>query len=52
MEEPLGFIERSLLGFHLMMCTNCPNFVRQLEFLRSASRKVPEVLEKEPDRDA
>jgi|CXWL01.1.fsa_nt_gi hypothetical protein len=52
MEEPLGLMERTLLGFHLMMCTNCPNFVRQLEFLRRASRKVPEALEKVPDRDA
>ena len=45
MEEPLGNLDRTLLGFHLMMCTNCTNFKRQIEFLRRASRKVPKALE-------
>ena len=47
MEEPLGTLERIQLKFHLMMCTNCTNFSRQIEFLRRASRKVPEALEKD-----
>jgi hypothetical protein len=49
MEEPLGLLDRSLLGFHLMMCRGCTNFSRQIEFLHRASRKVPEALEKDLD---
>ena len=29
-----------------MLCKRCTNFTRQIEFLRRASRKFPEVLEK------
>jgi hypothetical protein len=47
MEEPLGRLDRSLLRLHLMMCRGCTNFSRQIEFLRRASRKVPEALEKD-----
>lgn len=49
MEEPLGRLERSLLRLHLMMCSGCTNFSRQIRFLRSASQKVPEALEKDED---
>lgn len=49
MEEPLGRLDRSLLRLHLMMCRGCTNFSRQIEFLSRASRKVPEVLEKDED---
>jgi len=38
-----------LLSFHLMMCKRCSNFARQIDFLRRASRKLPEVFEKEAD---
>jgi len=47
MEQPLTPSERILLSMHLMMCARCSNFARQIEFLRRASRKVPEVLEKD-----
>lgn len=47
MEQPLTPSERMLLRLHLMMCARCSNFARQIEFLRRASRKVPEVLENE-----
>ena len=47
MEQPLTASERMLLSLHLMMCARCSNFARQIEFLRRASRKVPEVLENE-----
>jgi len=47
MEQPLTPSERILLGMHLMMCKRCSNFSRQIEFLRRASRKIPEVLEKD-----
>ncbi len=47
MEEPLGPVDRRLLGLHLLMCSGCANFSRRLEFLRQAGGKVPEVLERE-----
>jgi hypothetical protein len=47
MEEPLTPLERVLLRLHLVMCERCSNFTRQMEFLRRASRKVPEMLEKD-----
>lgn len=46
MEEPLGPVDRTMLRLHLMMCTNCTNFSRQIGFLRRASRKVPEAIDK------
>ncbi len=49
MEQPLTPSERMLLRLHLMMCKRCSNFARQIEFLRRASRRVPEVLEKDWD---
>lgn len=49
MEQPLTRFERMGLSLHLMMCKRCTNFARQIEFLRRASRKVPEVLEKDAD---
>ncbi len=45
MEEPLTPTERVLLRMHLMMCNRCSNFARQIEFLRRASGKLPEMLE-------
>ena len=47
MEEPLTPTERVLLRMHLMMCKRCSSFAQQIEFLRRASRKLPEVLEKD-----
>ena len=49
MEQPLAPSERILLGVHLMMCKGCTGFAQQIEFLRRASRKIPEVLEKDAD---
>ena len=49
MDQPLTASARMLLRLHLMMCNGCGNFSRQIEFLRRASRKVPEVLEQERD---
>jgi hypothetical protein len=49
MEEPLTPTERVLLRMHLMMCKRCSNFTRQIEFLRRASGKLPEMLEKDKD---
>ncbi|MFN7086194.1 MAG: zf-HC2 domain-containing protein [Burkholderiales bacterium] len=47
MDQPLGPMERLLLRLHLMMCKGCSNFSRQLWFLRRASRKLPEALDKD-----
>jgi hypothetical protein len=49
MEQPLTTSQRMLHRLHLMMCTRCSSFARQIEFLRRASGKVPEMLEKEGD---
>ncbi len=49
MEEALTPSQRMLLRFHLLMCKRCTNFTRQLDFLRRASGKLPEVLEKDGD---
>ena len=49
MEQPLTASERLLLSLHLMMCKRCTSFSQQIEFLRRASRKIPEVLEKDAD---
>jgi len=49
MEEPLTPSERVLLRLHLMMCKRCSNFSRQIDFLRLASSKLPEMLEKDGD---
>ena len=47
LEEPLRPSERALLRTHLMMCKGCRNFTQQLEFLRRASRRFPETLERD-----
>lgn len=49
LEQPLAPSQRLLLGMHLMMCRGCTSFAQQIEFLRRASRKIPEVLEKDAD---
>lgn len=49
LEQPLAPSQRVLLGMHLMMCRGCSGFAQQIEFLRRASRKIPEVLEKNAD---
>ena len=49
MDAPLTPLERVLLRLHLVMCERCSNFTRQMEFLRRASRKLPEALDKHED---
>ena len=49
MEQPLSSTERILLGMHLMICRGCTNFTQQIDFLRRASRKLPEALEQDSD---
>ena len=47
LEEPLTPTQRVLLRMHLLMCKRCGNFAGQFALLRRASRKLPEVLEKD-----
>ena len=47
MEQPLTPAERLRLKMHLMMCKRCNNFSRQIQFLRRASSKLPEIFEKD-----
>jgi len=49
MEEPLPKLRRAQLWLHLAMCGGCHNFSRQIAFLRRASRKVPEMLERDEE---
>ncbi len=49
MEEPLTALQRVGLRMHLFMCERCSNFARQIEFLRRASGKIPEVFGKDEE---
>ena len=41
MDRKLGMFQRMSLRFHLMMCSGCRNFNKQMEFLRQGCRKFP-----------
>jgi predicted anti-sigma-YlaC factor YlaD len=38
LERSLSWSERMALRFHLMMCSGCTNFRRQMAFIRDACR--------------
>lgn len=40
MDRPLGHMERFSLRLHLMICSACTNYRRQLAVLRSACRRI------------
>ena len=42
MDKDLGVLQRMSLRFHLMMCSGCRNFNKQMEFLRQGCRKFPQ----------
>jgi predicted anti-sigma-YlaC factor YlaD len=42
LERELGFGERFSLGTHLMMCSGCSNFRRQMSALRKIAREYAE----------
>jgi predicted anti-sigma-YlaC factor YlaD len=42
MERKLGPGERLSLKMHLVMCSGCRNFGRQMDFLRQALRRLPD----------
>ena len=39
-DKPLGLKERVGLRFHLMMCSGCNNYNKQMEFIRRACRRI------------
>lgn len=40
MDRDLSLGRKMSLRFHLMMCSGCRNFSKQLEFLRQGCRKI------------
>lgn len=42
LEQPLGLGERMALRTHLLMCSGCSNFRRQMVALREAARAYAE----------
>ncbi len=40
MDRDLPLSQRAGLRFHLMMCSGCRNYNRQMNFLRQACRKI------------
>ena len=45
-DRSLGAAERVLLQAHLLVCSGCTAFGKQLEFLRKAIRRLGERSEK------
>lgn len=42
MDKELTMLQKMSLRFHLMMCSGCRNFNRQMGFLRQGMRKLHE----------
>ncbi len=38
-DRSLGLVERLSLGFHLKICAQCPQFLQQLEMMRTVMRR-------------
>ena len=45
LDRRLGFGERIALRVHLMICTGCTNFSRQVAFLRKAVARIGDSTE-------
>ena len=43
LDRRLGFGERIAVRVHLAVCSGCRAFERQMEFLRTAVRRLPEA---------
>jgi len=41
MDQELTMLQKMGLRFHLMMCSGCRNFNKQMDFLRQGLRKLP-----------
>ena len=42
MDRELGAGQRMSLRFHLMMCSGCRNFSKQMDFLSESCKKFPQ----------
>ena len=42
MDRELGARQRMSLRFHLMMCSGCRNFSKQMKFIREGVRRFPQ----------
>ena len=53
LDAKLGFAYRVQLRFHLMICSGCHNFQKQVTFLRQACRQMfaPDEKRGAPDDD-
>lgn len=40
MDKELTMLQKTSLRFHLMMCSGCRNFSKQMDFLRQGLRKL------------
>ncbi len=49
-ERKLSLLETVPLRFHLMMCTGCHNFSKQIRFLREAMRAFTQWKGDEPKK--
>lgn len=50
LEQPLGFGERVRLRLHLLICSGCMNFRRQMAIMRNACQRYPERLKQDERR--
>lgn len=50
MDRPLTLTERLRLRFHLLLCSGCANFARQMQVLRNVARRFGE--RHAPDKDS
>jgi predicted anti-sigma-YlaC factor YlaD len=43
-DRPITLRERMAMRLHLLMCSGCRNFEKQLAFIRKAARELPRKL--------
>lgn len=44
LDRPVTVREKMAMRFHLMMCSGCRNFAKQVAFIRKAARELPRKL--------
>ena len=52
LERPLRLGEQVSIGAHLMMCSGCTNFRKQMKILRRTAKAYSEGMAMTPDLDA
>ncbi len=51
MDRQLHLQERTRLRMHLSMCAACRNFSEQMQFLRGAMQRWPQMMDTEPKQE-